>query len=64
MKMALFLLNILLVVALFSMTAYNLFDKGKSGQEYSVVKRSDKKSTPVKAQATRELKPKKICYSQ
>ena len=58
MKMALFLLNILLVVALFSMTAYNLFDKGKSGQEYSVVKRSDKKSTPVKAQVKHSLRTK------
>lgn len=58
MKMALFLLNILLVVALFSMTAYNLFDKGKSGQEYSVVKRSDKKSTPVKAQVKHSIRTK------
>ena len=58
MKMALFLLNTLLVAALLSMTAFNLFDKGKNDQEYTVVKRSEKKAAPAKVKADHTIQTK------
>ena len=47
MKLALFLFNTLLVIALFSMTAYNLFSKKDDTQLYSV-KKSEKKAAAAK----------------
>lgn len=58
MKLVLFLINSLLVVALFSMTAYNLFNKGKDSQIYSV-KRNEKKTAAVKPSPNRSIQTKK-----
>lgn len=58
MKTALFLLNTLLAIALFSMTAFNIFEKGKKNQEYTVAKRSDKKAGPAKAPVNHSIRTK------